>query len=164
MLRNDSDHGHRLIVALRGTQSNRFGVGATVRIESASGPQVRQLVLARGYLSSSEPMLHFGLGEDTVVKQLTVTWPSGHTQSFTDLAVDKHYTITEPSTPFTPAAPPAPLPTQFSNRSEAANFSVASTDWSVRRTAASRCCRSGSTAGVRPWRWATSTATAGKMR
>jgi enediyne biosynthesis protein E4 len=128
VLRNDSDHGHRLIVALRGTQSNRFGVGATVRIESASGPQVRQLVLARGYLSNSEPILHFGLGEDTVVKQLTVTWPNGQTQTFTDLAVDKHYTITEPSTPFTPAAPPAPPPPQFSNISEAINFSFASTE------------------------------------
>ncbi len=128
VLRNDSDHGHRLIVALRGTQSNRFGVGATVRIESASGPQVRQLVLARGYLSNSEPILHFGLGEDPVVKQLTVTWPNGQTQGFTNLAVDKHYTITEPSTPFTPATPPAPLPTQFSNVSEAANFSFASTE------------------------------------
>ncbi len=128
VLRNDSDHGHRLIVALRGTQSNRFGVGATVRIESASGPQVRQLVLARGYLSNSEPILHFGLGEDTVVKQLTVTWPNGQTQTFTDLAVDKHYTITEPSTVSTPTAPPAPPPTQFSNVSEAANFSFASTE------------------------------------
>src|SRR5205823_2441033 len=58
--RNDSDSGHRLIVELRGTTSNHFGVGATVHIETASGPQVRQLVLARGYMSSSEPMLHFG--------------------------------------------------------------------------------------------------------
>jgi len=53
LLRNDSDSGHRLIVALRGTRSNRFGVGATVRIETAAGIQVRQLVLARGALSSS---------------------------------------------------------------------------------------------------------------
>jgi hypothetical protein len=31
LLRNDSDTGHRVLVALRGTRSNRFGVGATVR-------------------------------------------------------------------------------------------------------------------------------------
>ena len=43
VLRNDSDTGHRVIVDLRGTASNRFGVGATVRIESALGVQVRQL-------------------------------------------------------------------------------------------------------------------------
>ena len=79
--------GHSVTVALRGTKSNRFGVGSTVRIESASGPQVRQLVLARGYLSSSEPILHFGLGEDTRIQRLTVAWPSGLTQTFTDLGV-----------------------------------------------------------------------------
>ncbi|HWA85003.1 MAG TPA: VCBS repeat-containing protein [Opitutus sp.] len=107
VLRNDSDSGHRLIVALRGTRSNRFGVGATVRIETASGVQVRQLVVARGYLSSSEPVLHFGLGNDTGIKRLTVDWPSGATQTFTDLAVDRKMTITEPAE--SPRAPTAEL-------------------------------------------------------
>ena len=63
LLRNDSDTGHSIIVELRGTRSNRFGVGSTVRIETDSGTQVRTLVLARGVLSSSEPILHFGLGQ-----------------------------------------------------------------------------------------------------
>jgi len=104
LLRNDSS-GHRLIVALRGTSSNRFGVGATVRIESALGPQVRTLVLARGYLSTSEPVLHFGLGEDTVIRSLTVEWPSGQRQTFANVAVDRKLTITEPAGP---AAQPVP--------------------------------------------------------
>jgi hypothetical protein len=97
MLRNDCSSGHSIIVALRGTQSNRFGVGATVRIASAAGTQIRQLVLARGYMSSSEPILHFGLGADTVITQLTVSWPSGQVQTFNDLAVDRRFTITEPA-------------------------------------------------------------------
>ncbi len=96
VLRNDSDTGRRVIVALHGKQSNRFGVGATVRVETASGSQVRQLVLARGYMSSSEPILHFGLGEDSVIKRMTVEWPSGQKQSFAELAADRKYTITEP--------------------------------------------------------------------
>jgi hypothetical protein len=115
ILRNDSDSGHRLIVALRGTQSNRFGVGAVVRIETASGVQVRPLVLARGYLSNSEPMLHFGLGEDSRIQRLTVVWPSGQTQTFTDLAVDRRLTITEPAEPKAhPATPTVPPAGQFS--------------------------------------------------
>ena len=99
LLRNNCDTGHRVIVALRGIVSNRFGVGAMVRLESAAGPQVRQLVLARGVLSSSEPVLHFGLGDDNVIKRLTVDWPSGMTQTFTDLGVDRRFTITEPAGP-----------------------------------------------------------------
>ena len=56
-----------------------------MRIETTSGVQVRQLVLARGALSSSEPILHFGLGSDTRVDRMTVDWPSGQTQTFAGL-------------------------------------------------------------------------------
>ena len=103
LCRNDSPQGHSIIVALRGTVSNRQGVGATVRIKSAAGRQVRQLVLARGYMSSSEPVLHFGLGEDVLVEELSVTWPTGMVQSFDHLRADRRYTITEPAA--TAAAP-----------------------------------------------------------
>ena len=95
LLRNDSATGGRLIVALRGTKSNRLGLGATVRIETSRGTQVRTLVLARGYLSSSEPVLHFGLGDAPQVDRLTVHWPSGRVQSWSHLAVNQHLTLTE---------------------------------------------------------------------
>jgi len=124
LLRNDSVEGHCVVVALRGVQSNRFGVGATVRIESAAGTQVRQLVLARGYMSNSEPMLHFGLGPDQVIKKLTVTWPSGQVQTFTDLAVDRRFTITEPAAPARPPAPVAVPTGQFADVSAQIQFAL----------------------------------------
>ncbi len=126
--RNDCQTGHRLIVELRGTVSNRFGVGSTVRIETAAGPQVRQLVLNRGYLSSSEPILHFGLGDATRIDRLSVTWPSGLVQNFQDLAVDQRLTITEPAErPQPPAPPQIAAPTgQFAEVSRDLSFSVAS--------------------------------------
>jgi len=113
VLRNDNVSGHHVIFALRGSTSNRFGVGATVRIETATGVQVRQLVLARGYLSSSEPVLHFGLGESDRMERVTVEWPSGHRQVFTGIAADRRYTITEP---------PGPAPQQVSPSIAAAQF------------------------------------------
>ena len=97
VLRNDNDTAHRVIVDLRGTASNRFGIGATVEVESGLGLQTRQLVLSRGYMSSSEPAVHFGLGQDTTIKRMTVTWPSGIVQTFADLPVDRRFTVTEPS-------------------------------------------------------------------
>jgi hypothetical protein len=98
VLRNDSVTGHRLVIALRGTRSNRFGVGASVEIETDAGVQTRTLTLARGYLSSSEPILHFGLGETAMVKTLTVKWPSGCVQVFHQIDADRRFTITEPAT------------------------------------------------------------------
>nr|WP_193372203.1 FG-GAP-like repeat-containing protein [Opitutus terrae] len=97
VLRNDSDTGHRVIVELRGTTSNHFGVGATVHIATSAGVQVRQLWLARGYMSSSEPVVHFGLGEEREIRELTVRWPSGAVQRFEHVVADRRYTITEPA-------------------------------------------------------------------
>ncbi len=95
VLRNDAPTGHRLRVALRGETSNRFGVGATVRVTTAQGEQVRSLLAARGYLSGSEPVLHFGLGEATRIERLQVSWPSGIEQVFTDLSADHLLVIHE---------------------------------------------------------------------
>jgi hypothetical protein len=113
IMRNDCDTGHVANVDLRGTVSNRYGVGATVRVESALGVQLRQLVLARGYMSSSEPMLHFGLAQDTLIRRMVVTWPSGHVQTFENLPVDRRYTVTEPSDAIAIPADAPRVPGQF---------------------------------------------------
>jgi len=124
VLRNDRQAGHAVEIALRGTSSNRFGVGARVRLESAAGLQLRQLSIARGYLSSCEPVLHFGLGQDTVIDRLTVEWPNGRTQTFSPLSADRRYTITEPdgaaSLPTSRTIPSG----QFSDVSDAMNFNL----------------------------------------
>ena len=135
LLRNDSDSGNRVLVALRGTRSNCFGVGALVRIETDSGVQVRPLVLARGYLSSSEPILHFGLGADARVRRLTVRWPSGHVQEFTDLAAERRYTITEPDAPPAAGAPEAPRAGLLGEVSADVGFSLPSREILVDETA-----------------------------
>ena len=118
--RNDVGTGHAVVLELRGTISNKFGVGAVVRIETGQGKQVRTLTLARGYLSTSEPIVHFGLGPDTVVKSLVIEWPSGVRQAFENLAADQRYTITEPSVAPTP--PPRPAPPQFTAGNDPLQF------------------------------------------
>ncbi|HVZ64656.1 MAG TPA: FG-GAP-like repeat-containing protein [Lacunisphaera sp.] len=138
ILRNDSDRGHRVIVDLRGTASNRFGVGAVVKIETSAGVQVRQLVLARGVLSTSEPAVHFGLGEDNLVKQLTVDWPSGRRQVFTGLAGDRRYSITEPAASAPAAAAETPTPAQFEEVSQAVGLLWQQREDSVDETAMQR--------------------------
>jgi hypothetical protein len=121
--RNDSTAGKSIVVALRGSASNRFGIGAIVRIETDAGPQVRTLTLARGYLSTSEPVVHFGLGEETGVKRLTVEWPSGRTQTIDDLAAGQRYTITEPGDDAAKVARTMASP-QFGDITKAANLDV----------------------------------------
>jgi enediyne biosynthesis protein E4 len=137
VLRNDSG-GHRVIVDLRGTISNRFGVGAVVTLESALGVQVRPLTLARGYLSSSDPMVHFGLGEDTNIKRLTLAWPSGAVQTFENLPVDRRFTITEPSSgSLSPSSERSPAG-QFEEVAKAAGLDLMSKEATVDELAVQR--------------------------
>ena len=139
VLRNDNDAGHRVNIDLRGTVSNRFGVGATVRIESVLGVQLQQLALARGYMSSSEPMVHFGLGADTSIRRMVVTWPSGHVQTFENLPVDRRFTITEPSSPASPSSEARqPGKGQFTEIGQAAGLILQSREEPVDETAQQR--------------------------
>lgn len=100
---NRSGDGGAVIVELRGTHSERFGVGARVIAERPDGSKlVREMSLARGYLSSQPPQLHFGVGRDDVVA-LSVEWPSGHRSRVADVRADHRVIITEA----TSAPPPA---------------------------------------------------------
>jgi hypothetical protein len=98
LLINGSRGQHWLQVALRGTRSNRDGVGAvvTVKTEGRSLGAVR--LAGDSYLSSSDPRLHFGLGSGKV-DSLVVKWPSGRTQTLIDAPLDRVLVIEEPSEP-----------------------------------------------------------------
>ncbi len=111
--RNEAATGASVLITLRGTTSNRFGIGATVTLETAEGSQVRQLAPTRGYMSANEPVLHFGLGSAEMITSLSVRWPSGATQRFDQLRVNRFYTITEPSEQTRQAPPPAIPKRQF---------------------------------------------------
>ncbi|HZZ19292.1 MAG TPA: FG-GAP-like repeat-containing protein [Opitutaceae bacterium] len=124
LLRNEGENGHSVTIALKGTRSNRSGVGSIIRIETDSGVQVRTLVLARGVLSSSEPIIHFGLGEDTMIHSLVVSWPSGHVQAFKGLGADRRFTITEPAAAIVPRSAAAHEPGQFTEMSQLMGLSV----------------------------------------
>jgi hypothetical protein len=87
--------GHWLAVALVGAKSNRDGIGAKVEVEAGGAKQLSQRVAGSGYLSQNDWRLHFGLGAQTKVDRITVTWPSGIRQVVEGVAADQTVTITE---------------------------------------------------------------------
>ena len=97
VLRNRSGAQERSIrVELRGRKSNRFGIGATIRIEAGGSTQIRHVAITHGWESGGEPVSHFGLGDTTLVDRLSVDWPSGIRQSFEQLPACRLFRITEP--------------------------------------------------------------------
>ncbi|GJM36609.1 MAG: hypothetical protein DHS20C18_56100 [Saprospiraceae bacterium] len=66
-----------LRVQLAGEGLNTFALNAKVKIEHGETQQVQELTLTRGYFSSVEPGLHFGIGDAEKVDRVTITWPNG---------------------------------------------------------------------------------------
>jgi len=84
-----------LAVELRGTKSNRDGVGAVVRIEAGGVKQMRHLTAGSGYASQNSGRLYFGLNDQPQVETLTVRWPSGLTEKFEQIKAGQLVRLTE---------------------------------------------------------------------
>ena len=97
MLRNQSLQGQRLLIQLKGKDSHAQGIGATVSIEAGGVRQTRYCLAGRGWLSGSEPLLHFGLGDATFVDEIQIDWPCGSTQKLQNIQANQRLIIHEPN-------------------------------------------------------------------
>ncbi len=95
------ESGHYLIVRLRGTASNRFGIGARVEavVSDPNGAGddifVGEVLTTTSAFTAVHPQVHFGLGRHLTIDRLTVRWPAGGTSELTDIAVDQILTVVE---------------------------------------------------------------------
>jgi hypothetical protein len=87
--------GHWLDIQLRGTRSNRDGIGARIKLESKSGVQFNHMTTTAGYASSSDGPVHFGLGPDARAETIEIKWPSGIVQRLKDVRADRVIQVTE---------------------------------------------------------------------
>ncbi len=83
-------------VRLRGTRSNREGIGAVLTLDTDRGRQVREVKSGGSYLSSGDPRVLFGLGNGARIRKLEIRWPSGTRQMLDDLPLRQYTLVTEP--------------------------------------------------------------------
>ena len=97
LLYNTTANGnHWLLIQTVGTKSNRDGIGTQIKLTSQSGSvQFNQVTTAGSYASSSDKRVHFGLGRDEVVKEITLRWPSGTVQTLHNVKADQILRVTE---------------------------------------------------------------------
>ena len=96
LLRNTTrTAGHFLALALVGTESSRDAIGARVQCAAGGRVRTRQLTAGDGYMASNERQLIFGLAGCNLADELTIRWPSGREQSFTQIAADSHWLAIE---------------------------------------------------------------------
>jgi hypothetical protein len=82
-------------IRLKGTASNRDGIGARVRLTAGGKTQSAMVKSASGYLSQSQLPLVFGLGKSTSVEKVEIFWPSGKSQTVASPAPGRIHLVEE---------------------------------------------------------------------
>jgi hypothetical protein len=98
LLRNNAGHrNHWLGIRLVGRKCNRDAVGARVTYQAGDLTRQRMKVAGGSFLSSQDPRLVLGIGTRPKLDWLEVKWPrpSGATERFTNLPIDRYVTLVE---------------------------------------------------------------------
>lgn len=95
LLQNESPRQHWLQIELVGVASERDAIGAAVTIEGGGQRWSGWQIGGDGLMCSNEPVIHFGIGALEKIDRATVVWPSGQTQTVSELSVDHRYLVVE---------------------------------------------------------------------
>ncbi len=95
LLKNRKAGGNFLNVAVRGTKSNRSGIGARVEVRAGQREMIGEVMSGGSFYSQNSLVVHFGLGKADLVDQIQIRWPSGTLQSWRNIAVNQKVIATE---------------------------------------------------------------------
>ena len=95
--RNDISNNNSIRIVLNGEQSNSQGIGTRIEMnyDNETKIMLRYLSSSRGFMSSSEPAIHFGLGQHEKADKITIYWSSGNIQVLDNIPSGFTYTVSE---------------------------------------------------------------------
>ena len=86
---------HWVQFRLLGSPSNRLALNARVYVTSGGATQMSEVRSGGSYLSQSDLSLHFGLGSAAVMDKVSVLWPDGKRQEFTEVPANRFWLLEE---------------------------------------------------------------------
>ncbi len=95
LFQNQGNANNWIQIDLQGTQSNRDGIGAQVRVTSGGVTQLREQGSGTHHFAQNSQTLHFGLAQDGIISSIEIKWPSGVTQILNNVAVNQVLNIIE---------------------------------------------------------------------
>ncbi len=95
LFESEGGKNHSLRVHLVGTNSNRDGIGASVKVTSGKESQTKLVHSGSSYLSQSELTLTFGLGPSVKADSVEVAWPSGQVDKLSNVNASQTITVQE---------------------------------------------------------------------
>lgn len=82
---SDQKLANYLKIELEGSPLNKHGLGAKVTLKDGDNYQYYQHTLTRGFQSSVDPSIHFGVGKSQVIDEVKIVWADGSTELITDV-------------------------------------------------------------------------------
>jgi hypothetical protein len=95
ILKNNTPKKNYLSLSFKGDSLNTSGIGAKAYVFTGRNMQYEQLMLTRGFLSSSEPRLHFGLDSISMIDSLLIVWPDQKYQLIKNVPVNKQLSVAQ---------------------------------------------------------------------
>ena len=96
LLLNHSDSAnHRVLFKLVGMKSNKAAIGARVTVKAGTLVQFSEVRGGSSYLSQNDLRLHFGLGANDKMTEVSIRWPNGETEILRNVPADFIYTVVE---------------------------------------------------------------------
>ncbi len=89
------DAAHYLRIKLKGTPPNNAGIGSKIRVTTGSMSQYAEQYLSRGYESSVDPVIHFGMGTKQIADSIEVWWPDQTYQLLLNVGTDRTLVLTQ---------------------------------------------------------------------
>ena len=95
LFHNEGVTNHSLRIKLIGTKSNRDGIGAVITVVSGPDKQTKMVRSGSSYLSQSELVATFGLGQKPKADAVEIQWPSGQTDKLSNVSASQTVTVQE---------------------------------------------------------------------
>ena len=91
-----------LKLKLTSKSKNNFAIGAKVYAYTKGISQFKEFYTVRGFQASSEPMIHFGLGQEKTVDSIRIIWPDKTSQKLVNIDANQTLTVNQEKTqPYT---------------------------------------------------------------
>ncbi len=97
--RNNGNDNNWIFVKCVGEASNAAAIGTKIRIKAVIGGepiwQMREISAQTGFGGQNPLDIHFGLGDATVIDSMVIEWPTGISQTMTDIAANQTLEVTD---------------------------------------------------------------------
>jgi enediyne biosynthesis protein E4 len=97
LLNRTVSSNHRALLKLVGTKSNKAAIGARVTVKAGTLTQMDEVRGGASYISQNDLRLHFGLGSNAMMSEVSIRWPNGEIEVLRDVPADFIYTVVEGS-------------------------------------------------------------------